>query len=187
MAYQRGTIDSYQQWADQVGDQSYTFQNFLPYFEKSVDFTPPNPEFRLSNATPQYDLATLGKGSPLSVTFPNWANAWSTWAHKALKQIGVFPINGFTSGHLIGSSYLALTVNQTMGTRASSETAFLRPALGRTNLLVYVQTLATRILFAKGCARATGVEVQSGNVKYILSAKKEVIVSAGAFQVPTDG
>lgn len=185
MAYQRGTIDSYQQWADQVGDQSYAWNNFLPYFEKSVTFTPPNPTYRLANATPQYDAATLGNGSPLSVTFPNWANAYSTWAQRGLKQIGIHPINGFTSGKLIGSAWLALTVNQTQGTRASSETQYLRPALGRSNLYVYVDTLATRILFADDCpTKATAVEVQSGNLKYILTAKKEVIVAAGAFQSP---
>ena len=32
MAYHRGTLGSYQQWADTVGDESYTFHNLLPYF-----------------------------------------------------------------------------------------------------------------------------------------------------------
>lgn len=34
MVYHRGSRDSYTKWADQVGDESYTFENMLPYFEK---------------------------------------------------------------------------------------------------------------------------------------------------------
>ena len=36
MAHHRGTVQSYQRWADQVDDQSYTFENLSPYFEKSL-------------------------------------------------------------------------------------------------------------------------------------------------------
>lgn len=35
-----------QVWADQVGDDSYTFDNMLQYYEKSVAFTPPDTEKR---------------------------------------------------------------------------------------------------------------------------------------------
>ena len=42
MAYQRGTIESYQRWADEVADESYTFEALLPHFEKSLNFTPPD-------------------------------------------------------------------------------------------------------------------------------------------------
>lgn len=31
MAYQRGTTASYQKWADEVGDESYTFERLLPF------------------------------------------------------------------------------------------------------------------------------------------------------------
>ena len=46
MGYQRGTRSSYQRWADAVGDQSYTFDRLLPFFEKSLNFTPPDIEVR---------------------------------------------------------------------------------------------------------------------------------------------
>lgn len=42
MFYHRGTVGSYQKWADQVDDQSWTFPNILPYFKRSVKFTGPN-------------------------------------------------------------------------------------------------------------------------------------------------
>ncbi|KLU91319.1 hypothetical protein MAPG_09840 [Magnaporthiopsis poae ATCC 64411] len=41
MIYQRGTKQSYQKWADAVGDQSYSWDRLLPYFQRSVQFHPP--------------------------------------------------------------------------------------------------------------------------------------------------
>lgn len=183
MAYQRGMRDSYQMWADEVDDRSYTFDNLLPYFEKSLNFTPPDNAKRGLNATPHYDVRTLGPGGqPLDITFPNYAQSISTWIEKGLDAIGVKPINGFTSGKLIGSAYNIATINHTTGLRESSETAFLRPALGRPNLVVYTHTLAKRVLM-KGNA-AFGVLAAVGNQTVELTAKKEVILSAGAMQSP---
>ena len=184
MAYQRGTKDSYQMWADQVGDQDYSWDKFLPYFEKSLNFTPPNMSKRAANATPDYDTSTLGSGNgPLSTTFTNYANAFSSWVQKGFKEIGILPRKGFTSGELFGSAYVVATVEPITQTRESSETAFLQPALAKSNLIVYTQTLAKKVLFS-GNKTATGVEVHTAGLTYQLQAKKEVIISAGAFQSP---
>ena len=183
MGYLRSTKDAYTRWADQVGDQSYTFDNLLPYFEKSLDFTPPDYSKRAANATPQFDSSNLGKGGPLSVTFSNYAQAIASYVQKGLQELEINPINGLTSGELLGSSYVMGTIQPKNQQRESSETGFLRPALGRTNLKVYPMTLAKNILFDSKKA-ATGVSVNTENEVYVLSAKKEVVVSAGAFQSP---
>lgn len=184
MTYHVSTTGAYQQWADTVGDQSYALKNFLPYFEKSQNFTPPNQNTRIANATPAYDLSTLGKGGPVAITFPNYAQAWGTWAAKGLSAIGIKPINGFNSGNLIGQSWSLTTIDATKQTRVTSETAFLKPALEKKpNLLVYQSTQAKKVIFDSNKA-ATGVQVDSAGSVYTLSAKKEVILSAGAFQSP---
>ena len=184
MTYQRGTIGSYKQWADLVGDESYNFKHFLPYFEKSLHFTPPDQTKRAQNATPQYDLSTLGNGKgPLSVTFANYAQAFSSWAQKGLVEIGIHPINGFTSGKLFGSSYTVNTIQASTMVRDSSETAFLQPSLKNPNLYVFQSTLGKKIIFDAN-KRATGVQVDTNGKVYTLSANKEVILSAGAFQSP---
>ena len=61
--YQRGTVGSYQWWEDVVGDQSYGWKNFLPYFQKSVTFTPSNTSLRFANSTPQYDAEAAAGGN----------------------------------------------------------------------------------------------------------------------------
>ncbi|CAG8047126.1 unnamed protein product [Penicillium olsonii] len=183
MAYQQGSKGSYEQWANQVGDSDYTYENFLPFFKKSLNYTSPS-NARAANATPDYDAASFGSGGgPLSVTFSNYANAMSSWVEKGLDAIGISPIQGFTSGQLNGSSYVLETIDYTKQTRESSETAFLRPAIKSTSLKVYPSTMAKTILF-NSKKKAEGVLVSSDGSEYTLSAKKEVIVSAGAFQSP---
>jgi len=184
MAYQRGTKASYQRWADTVGDQSYTFDRLLPFFEKSLKFTPPNMELRFANGTPEYDPTVLGNGSgPLSVTFSHYVQAFGTWATKGLQEIGLPIVKGFQSGYLSGQSYSMFTINATTMTRESSETSFLRTGLAYSNYVVYQSTLAKKILFDAN-KKATGVIVDTQGTVYTLSATKEVIVTAGVFGSP---
>ncbi|KAG9244293.1 oxidoreductase [Calycina marina] len=185
MTYHLPTAGSLDLWADRVGDSSYSFANFLPYYMKSQKFTPPNQSKRLANATPCYDTTTLGTTGPLSVIFPNYAGAFATWVVKGLSSIGITPINGFTSGKLIGSAYALGTINYNTNTRDSSETAFLDPLLVKSspNLIVFPNTLAKKILF-DSAKKATGVSVNTQGLTYTLSVKREVILSAGAFQSP---
>lgn len=182
MAYQRATVDSLQRWADEVGDQSWNYVNTDQYYKKSLNFTQPDETKRGANATPAYNFDSLNEGQPLDVTFSNYPQAFSTWVAKSLAALGLAPINGFTSGKLIGQSWLMATINHTTGERESSETAFLRPVLGRPNLSIYIDTLAKRITF--NGTTATGVQVTTEDFPYYLTAKREVIVSAGAFQSP---
>lgn len=96
--------------------QSYTFENLLPYFGKSLSFTAPDNAKRGLNATPHYDVRTLGAGGQTSdITFPNYAQSISTWIEKGLDAIGVKPINDFTRGRLLGSAYNIATINHTTG------------------------------------------------------------------------
>lgn len=184
MIYQRPTNESMQIWADQVGDQNYTFQNLLPYYEKSINFTTPNAATRFANSTPSYDQTVLGDNTgPLSVSFPNSPSAFSTWAMEGLKQIGLSVIEGFQSGQLAGSSYSMFTIDGTTMTRSTSETAFLQSSLSSDAYHVYVQALAKKILF-DSTNTATGVLVDTQGFEYTLFASKEVILSAGAFGSP---
>lgn len=182
MAYERATVGSFERWAENVGDMSWTYENVSDFYYRSLSFSPPDQSKRIANSTPSYDNSTLGAGGPLKIGYANYAQAWSTWVAKAMVAVGIPAIDGFTSGKLAGSSWLVATINHTDGHRDSSETAFLRPFLGRANLVVYTDTLAEKILFDNSTAK--GVQVSTGNNSYTISARKEVIVSAGTFQSP---
>lgn len=183
MAYQHAPIGALQKWADAVDDPSFTYDSVSKYYRKSLNFTPPDQAVRIANATPNYDVSTLSTGGLLDVTYANYAQALGTWVAKGMEAVGIRPNRGgFTGGNLMGSSYLLSTINHTTGFRESSETAFLQPALGRSNLVLFDHTLAEQIVFRGNVA--TGVRVSSGNGTFVIEARKEVILSAGVFQSP---
>ena len=185
----RGTIDSYQRWADDVDDQSYAWEAFLPYLQKSVHYTSPNLSLYTNASNLQAPDAFSAAGGPLQVSFSNSVDAFGTWASKvsgnfpiqntltdvnlskALVSLGMTEIEGFNSGHLLGSAYATITVDPRNGHRSSSESSFLQTALQNgTAPTIYKNSLAQRILFSD-TKSATGVRVttagtfgtQSGN------------------------
>ncbi len=187
MVYQRGSKGTYQNWADAVGDQSYSWENFLPYFQKSVNFTPPDTNLRFANSSVKYDAkAATGNGNgtrPLQVTFSHYAQAFGTWATQGFEQIGIPIISGFLSGKLNGQSVSTFTLDAETMHRDSSQTSFLTQGLKNPALMVYPLAMAKQILFDAN-KKATGVVVETKSLSYVLSASKEVILSAGVFNSP---
>jgi choline dehydrogenase len=184
MNYERPNAGSMDLWAAVVNDSSYAWNNSLHYFQESINFTPPDISTRFANSTPSYDPAALASGGPLSLTQPNYAQPFSSWLAEAMLEVEIGHIPGFQSGKLMGSGWLVHTIDQATGKRAWSETAFLRPFLGRENLVVFDQTMAERILFRRNVARGVIISDMVSNRTFDLLARREVIISAGAFQSP---
>lgn len=182
MLYQRGTAQSYDKWADAVGDSSYSWEKFELYFKKSVAFRPPSSS-RAPNATAEYNPAAFEAArGPLQVGYPNNAQPFASWLQPSLNEIGIPTTQDFNSGKLMGCQYPSATINRDMK-RETSETSFLKIAAGRPNLNVIQLALAKQVLF-DGNKRATGVVYQIGLLGFTATATREVIVSAGAFQSP---
>lgn len=190
MHLSRATVGAYKKWAEEVGDQSYTFQNLLPYFKKSVDYTPPNQALYTNSSNTETPTAHTPNGGPLQVSFGGFVDPFGTWVQRAYKAVGLAQIDGFNFGKLIGSAYATLTIDPRNAHRSSSESSFLQDSVQKSGALtVYKNTLAERILFdATNTAMGVQVNTASGygvpSVKYTLKARKEVIISAGAFQSP---
>ncbi|KAJ9604780.1 hypothetical protein H2200_010895 [Cladophialophora chaetospira] len=183
--YQRPSAGALQKWADEVDDQSYTFENFLPFLRKSIHFNPPTASSLPANVSVPYNTEELGStGGPLQVSYPAYFNTISSWLGNAFEELGFARLPGFFNGRIFGWSYFPYTIDPASQTRSSSETSFLREALRETtNLNFYKSTLAKKIIL-ENCQAATGVLVNTGGVEYTISAAREVIVSAGAFRSP---
>ncbi|KAF8857685.1 alcohol oxidase [Acephala macrosclerotiorum] len=170
MIYQRPTVGALQNWADAVDDQSYTFDNFLPYYKKSPQFTPPGPK-RVANATALYNAdAFSGSGGPLQVSYPNTAQSFSSYMQGSLNEIGIPTTQDFNSGSLMGCQYCSTTISP-------------KDEKKLTNLKVFTLTMAKKINFDAN-KKAISVVVESNLISYTLGVNKEVIVSAGTFQSP---
>lgn len=206
MIHHRGSKGSYKMWADLVGDESYTYEGLEPYFKRSVTLTPPDEANRRENASTRYDQDAFSTpGGPVQVGYTNWVSVWATWLEKGLQAIGMERTQGFSSGNLLGYHYSQSTVRGSDQTRSSSN-AYINAANKdketSKNLKVFTLTQARKVLFStpastvngtnststsdSGRPRATGVEVSglAGAATYKLTAKHEVIISAGAFQSP---
>lgn len=177
-----GTLGAFDKWAAQVGDESYQFSDILPYFQRSVNFTPPDATQRLQNSTANYNASDWSStGGPVHVGYSSWVNPVSSWLGLAFKELGLNELPSLLSGTLIGWSWLSVELDSVTQTRSSS-TAFLKEALEETtNLIIYKSTLAKKIIFENGSAM--GVIVDSGGVTYNISARKEVVLSAGVVRV----
>ena len=190
MWYQRSCTGSYQKWADEIGDQSYTFSDLLTYFKSSVQFTPENSGVRAANATPIYNTSDFSTtGGPLQVAYPNFASPSASWLAFGLEAIGLKQIPGMEDGNLLGYTWIANTIDPFTQVRSTSESSMLREALIlNDNLLVYQTTLAKQILFDAN-KHAVGVVVESnglgsGSISFTINATKEVILSCGSFRSP---
>ncbi|KAL8753031.1 MAG: hypothetical protein Q9184_005545 [Pyrenodesmia sp. 2 TL-2023] len=162
---------------------SYRFHEMLPYFQRSANFTPPDASRRPQNATAQYNSSDWSPaGGPLQVSYSSWVNPVSSWLGLAFAELGLKELPSLLSGTLLGWSWLSVTLDPVTQTRSSSE-VFLREALEKTtNLLVYKSTLAKKVLFGKGAA--VGVALEGGGLQYNITAKREVIISAGVMRSP---
>ena len=162
-----------------VGDQSFSFPNFLPFFQKSPHLTPPNYTKRGAASDVTFDSSAFSPlGGPLQVSYANFYQPFSPFIKRAFEILGLKNIAGLSSGVLEGFSEFTVTVDPHSGTRSSSETSFLQQALSRTNLQVYQRALAKKINIEN--KTATSVTVDAAGKTYYLSATKEVILSAGA-------
>lgn len=164
-------------WASTVGDESYKFESVLPLYEKSVEFTPPN-SGKIGPGAELIKYTDAPRGGPLQVSFPNYLYPISKPFYDAFKALGLAAIPGFNNGSLIGTACFTCTIDPAQEIRSSSESSFLQSALRSPNLKIYHNTVANKILLENRAAYA--VNVTTAGISYVLSADKEVILSAGA-------
>src|SRR6202043_366232 len=79
-----------------------------------------------------------------------------------------------------GAGFFQTTTRR--GRRASSAFSYLRPARNRSNLRIETAALAQRVVFDG--RRAVGVEYRQGGSVRMARARKEILLSGGAYNSP---
>lgn len=166
MIYVRGNRQDYDAWAA-LGNDGWAYDEVLPYFIKAEN------NERIHD---QYH----GNSGPLSVTDLHSDNPLQQRYLSAAKEQG-FPIsNDFNGAEQEGLGIYQVThIN---GERCSAARAYLFPHMQRPNLTVLTHALTQRILIENNIA--TGVEYQHEGQVVQISARCEVLLSAGAIQSP---
>ncbi|KQZ83711.1 GMC family oxidoreductase [Pseudomonas sp. Root562] len=167
--YTRGAAADYDEWASECGAEGWAYKDVLPYFKRAEN------NQRYAN---QYH----GYQGPLGVSNPISPLPICEAFFQAGQEMGI-PYNpDFNGAAQDGLGYYQLT--QLNAKRSSTSAAYLRPAMGRSNLTVMLGAFTRRVIIKD--KRAIGVEVvpkgASESTPYY--ADREVIVSSGAIGSP---
>jgi choline dehydrogenase-like flavoprotein len=105
---------------------------------------------------------------------------WSRAFLEACADAGIPPIDDFNGPQQEGAGFFRVTVHD--GKRCSTADAYLAPALSRPNLSVRTHAIASKIVVESN--RATGVEFLADGRRHTESARREIILCAGAIASP---
>jgi len=166
MLYVRGHRWDYDHWAA-LGNPGWCYDELLPYFRRSEHNEQFNDEFH-------------GQGGPLNVTYPRHTSPLNQMFLAAAASQGIAHNPDYNSAEQEGAFLYQVTHRN--GERCSAAKAYLTPNLQRPNLQVLTHATTTRLLLQG--RRAVGVELLQGKQTRQLRARREVIVSAGAFGSP---
>ena len=167
MAYVRGNKEDYNEWAA-LGNKGWSYEEVLPYFKKSEN-------------NEQFGEPYHGEGGPLNITLSRQPSVLGPVFVEACAECGIPANNDYNGEKQEGASMMQFTIKKNK--RHSTATAFLKPAMRRSNLTVRTNTLVRCILIEDG--KAVGVEViTSHSSSERINCTKEVILSAGAIQSP---
>jgi len=166
LLYIRGQHEDYDRWR-QHGNHGWGFDDVLPYFKKAEDQQRGADDFH--GAGGPLPVSELGHPDPLSAAFI-----------AAAAETGLPQNPDFNGASQEGAGFFQTTTRH--GRRASAAVAYLGSAKGRNNLRVETSALAQRIMFDG--RRAAAVEYRQAGTLRTARARKEIVVSGGAFNSP---
>lgn len=170
MAYVRGNPSDYNYWA-KLGNTGWSFKELLPYFKRSENHA----QIDVLDSHFHANTGELGVTLPTKFQTP-FVNDFI----EACAALGIPKNPDYNGESQVGAGLVQSTIKN--GKRQSGATAFLKPALKRNNLKTITYARVDKILFQD--KKAQGVQYEKGGKKFQVKAKKEIILSAGAFKSP---
>ena len=166
LLYVRGQAQDYDGWR-QMGNEGWGWDDVLPCFKRSESWEDGESDLR-------------GGSGPLSVSKTR-LNRESIDAYVKAAQAAGYPYNDDYNGEdQEGIGYFQMTAKD--GRRCSSAVAYLKPARGRQNLTI-LTGLQTRKVILEG-NQARGIVAKGGSGDQTITARREVILCAGAIGSP---
>jgi choline dehydrogenase len=167
LVHVRGNPGDYDDW-EKTGATGWNYASMLPYFKKSEHDSRGETEFH-------------GGSGPFSVEPARWKNPLAdAFIDTASRVLGVPRNHDFNRNKIEGAGYWDLSTWN--GRRTSTDVAYLKPARKKTNVAVATGAIVTRIDFEG--RRATGVRYRRNGQEYRISARRDVILTAGALHTP---
>ena len=166
MTYSRGHPKDYDQWR-QMGCEGWGYADVLPYFKRSERSWRGEDRFH-------------GGSGEMAVSRTNLKGRLYDETVASAKALGYQESPDLHGEIAEGFSIPEFTAGA--GRRISTARAFIRPIKDRPNLKIETGALASRVTIEDG--RATGVQYLKGGETLAARAKREVILSGGAYNSP---
>lgn len=162
----RGDPKEYDNWRA-LGCEGWGYDEMLPIFKRLEDFPEGAPSVR-------------GRGGPIHCTPLTKFDPLSDAFLDACGEAGYRKLDDYNDGSYEGAFYLQYSTRN--GWRNSTPVGYLNPALKRLNLTVLPNAIVTRVLLED--KRATGIAYRLGDNQFQVTARREVILSAGPLASP---
>ncbi|CAG0902197.1 unnamed protein product [Darwinula stevensoni] len=171
--YIRGNHKDYDNWAA-LGNPGWSFNDLLPLFIRAEKFLVKDASAR--------DALYHGTGGYFPVSHTYFTELLSPFI-EAGKSLGFLHNHDYNGASQRGFSRVQVAAEE--GIRYSTAKAYLTPVKHRKNLQVVLNTVVSRIVLDETTKTAKGVEylTEGGSTRFV-SAKREVILSAGAVASP---
>ena len=171
MVYTRGNKRDYDFWREELGCKGWSYSELLPYFKKSEN----------NIRGEDYYHGSEGPLHVSDVVEPH--DITEKWIHSGVLQ-GVDFNSDFNGEKQAGIGPYQVTQfhGKKQGQRCSSAAAYLHSIPERDNLTIITDAHATKVIFEN--KKAIGVEFIKKDSYQSVYCRKEVILSAGAFQSP---
>lgn len=166
MIYMRGQASDYDRWAAQ-GNTGWAWNDVLPLFKRSQKHFAGNSDVHGSDG--EWRVEQQRYSWPILDAF-----------REAAAQSAIESVSDFNTGDNQGCGYFQ--VNQRRGVRWNASKAFLRPVLKRPNLTVLTDVQVDKVLLSQG--RATHVKARWQSADHAFTARREIVLCAGAIGSP---
>ena len=167
MVYTRGNRADYDHWAA-LGNPGWSYEDVLPFFKRSEN----NQCFGADSYR--------GAGGPLQVSYLRSPGPLNEVFLTASEQCGLPRTPDYNGAQQWGVG--PSQVMQSGGERCSAARAYITPIKDRSNLHIITHAHAQRIAIEG--RKAVGVHYQREGQEVLVRARREVLLSAGAFGSP---
>lgn len=176
---------SFEAW-EKLGNEGWGPDEMAPYLRKFHTYIPPSEKTTSMLGLENYmKIEDQGVDGPVPVTMPNVYSELNMAWDETFRRLGWNAKADPIAGEKIGAFTSPLTVDG-KARRGYAAAYYTSEVANRPNLQLRTDTLAEKVLFDElgQKPRATGVQVRAGDSVENITARREVILSAGSLNSP---
>jgi len=179
----RSTIDA---WEKELGNKGWNFDDLAPYYRKAISTQEPEDAAAKALDTHYLDKKVHDTVGPIQSSFPKFYSPLGEAWGPTFKNLNLTTTADPSSGEGYGAYTSLATIDTKTAERSHSGSAYYEPAASRPNLHLVTDAQVEKIILTKGSGEptATGVQYLEDGKSQVVSAAREVLLCAGAFQSP---